>query len=69
MEFPLKNGDLLIASKVRSIRFRKFDWRTPKMVHRAPFCATFLRKKVAKRMFDKLKKTYVVTGDVDGENI
>ncbi|MBR5877115.1 MAG: hypothetical protein IKZ11_00960, partial [Alistipes sp.] len=68
-KYVLKNGDFLIASKMRSIHFNIFSLATPTMIHRAPFCATFLRKKVAKRMFHKRKKTCVVTGDVGGENI
>ena len=41
VKFPLKNRDLLIASKVRSICFRKFRWLTPKIYHCAAFCSTF----------------------------
>ena len=40
-KFPLRNGDFLIASKMRSIRFRKFAALFPPMIHRASFCATF----------------------------
>ena len=40
-KFPLRNGDFLIASKMRSIRFRKFTAQIPTMIHRASFCATF----------------------------
>ena len=54
-KFALKNGDFLIASKMRSIHFSKFLLAHPKMIHRAPFCATFWRQKVAKRMFDNLR--------------
>ena len=37
LKIPLKNEDLLIASKVRSIHFRNFQSLTPKKVHRAAF--------------------------------
>ena len=37
----VKNGDFLIASKMRSIRFMKLRFMHPKMIHRAVFCATF----------------------------
>ena len=40
-KFPLRNGDFLIASKMRSIRFRKFAAQIPSMIHRASFYATF----------------------------
>ena len=56
VKIALKNGDFLIASKMRSIHFSNFHSLTPNMIHRAPFCATFLRKKVAKRMFNIAKK-------------
>ena len=46
----------MIASKVRSIHFNIFSLYTPPMLHRAPFCATFLRKKVAKLMFNSMRK-------------
>ncbi|MBR5877862.1 MAG: hypothetical protein IKZ11_04790 [Alistipes sp.] len=36
-KITLKNGDFLIASKMRSIHFSNFHSLTPKKVHRAPF--------------------------------
>ena len=48
LKIPLKNEDLLIASKVRSIRFSNFRSLTPKKVHRAVLAPHFWRQKVAK---------------------
>ena len=46
-KFPLRNGDFLIASKMRSIRFRKFTALLPTMIHRAVLAPPFWRQKVA----------------------
>ena len=46
-KFPLRNGDFLIASKMRSIRFRKFTAQIPTMIHRAVLAPPFWRQKVA----------------------
>ena len=46
-KFPLRNGDFLIASKMRSIRFRKFTDLLPTMIHRAVLAPPFWRQKVA----------------------
>ena len=46
-KFPLRNGDFLIASKMRSIRFRKFAAQIPTMIHRAVLAPPFWRQKVA----------------------
>ena len=46
-KFPLRNGDFLIASKMRSIRFRKFAALLPTMIHRAILAPPFWRQKVA----------------------
>ena len=69
MKITLRNGDFLIASKMRSINFSNFHSLHPKMVHRAVFCATFLRKKVAKRMFNKLKKIAKKAEDGNDKNL
>ena len=46
-KFLLKNGDFLIVSKMRSIRFRKFTAQIPTMIHRAVLAPPFWRQKVA----------------------
>ena len=45
VKFPLKNRDLLIASKVRSICFRKFYWLPPRKLSLRRFLLHFLRLK------------------------